>query len=200
VLLLKRSVLTEKIARHDMHLTREYSIDPLEVLFVRDVMRTDIIYFRADTPLGEAAARFVAEERDVRDEHHRRLYPILDTDDRLVGIVTRRQMLHAAIATDELEPALTLETITIRDPVVTYADITLREAANFMADSGVTRMPVVRREAPDELLGVVTLVNLLDGRLIDLQEERESTRFLRVRRLGLRRQRDDESETELTAV
>jgi H+/Cl- antiporter ClcA len=37
VLVLKRSVLTEKIARHGYHLTREYSIDPLEVLFVREV-------------------------------------------------------------------------------------------------------------------------------------------------------------------
>ena len=31
VLMLKRSVLTEKIARRGLHLTREYSVDPLEV-------------------------------------------------------------------------------------------------------------------------------------------------------------------------
>jgi H+/Cl- antiporter ClcA len=36
---LKRSVLTEKIARRGLHLTREYSIDPLEVILVREVMR-----------------------------------------------------------------------------------------------------------------------------------------------------------------
>jgi CIC family chloride channel protein len=38
-LFLKRSVLTEKIARRGLHLTREYSIDPLEVMLARDVMR-----------------------------------------------------------------------------------------------------------------------------------------------------------------
>ena len=38
VLLLRRSVLTEKIARRGVHLSREYSVDPLEVLFVGDVM------------------------------------------------------------------------------------------------------------------------------------------------------------------
>ncbi len=37
-LLLKRSVLTEKIARRGLHLTREYSIDPLEVILVHEVM------------------------------------------------------------------------------------------------------------------------------------------------------------------
>jgi chloride channel protein, CIC family len=38
VLVLRRSVLTEKIARRGIHLSREYSVDPLEVLFVGDVM------------------------------------------------------------------------------------------------------------------------------------------------------------------
>ncbi|MBS1879056.1 MAG: chloride channel protein [Actinobacteria bacterium] len=38
VLLLRRSVLTEKVARRGVHLSREYSVDPLEVLFVSDVM------------------------------------------------------------------------------------------------------------------------------------------------------------------
>jgi chloride channel protein, CIC family len=40
ILVLRRSVLTEKIARRGLHLTREYSVDPLEVLFVADVMST----------------------------------------------------------------------------------------------------------------------------------------------------------------
>ncbi len=39
VLVLKRSILTEKIARRGYHLSREYSLDPLEIFFVRDVMR-----------------------------------------------------------------------------------------------------------------------------------------------------------------
>ena len=38
VLVLDRSVLTEKVARRGYHVTREYEIDPLEVLFVREVM------------------------------------------------------------------------------------------------------------------------------------------------------------------
>ena len=38
VLFLRRSVLTEKIARRGLHLSREYSVDPLEILFVGEVM------------------------------------------------------------------------------------------------------------------------------------------------------------------
>lgn len=39
VLVLRRSILTEKVSRRGFHVTREYAIDPLEVLFVREVMQ-----------------------------------------------------------------------------------------------------------------------------------------------------------------
>ncbi|MGN6816559.1 MAG: chloride channel protein [Solirubrobacterales bacterium] len=50
VLVLRRSVLTEKVARRGVHINREYSVDPLEVLFVGDVMSD-----------GAAAANQVSE-------------------------------------------------------------------------------------------------------------------------------------------
>jgi chloride channel protein, CIC family len=188
-LVLKRSVLTEKIARRDMHLTREYSIDPLEVLFVRDVIRTEVTVFACETPLAQASASFLHHRRQVRDAQHRqRLYPLVDDEGRLRGAVTRRDMLDAALSGGELEAAVTVEQIAIPDLVVTHSDVTLRELANLMAERGMTRMPVVSREDPGELLGLVTLPDLLAGRLIDLQEERDTERVLRVRQLiGVRR-------------
>ena len=51
MLVLKRSILTEKVARRGYHLTREYAIDPLEILFAREVMRTNIAALPADAPL-----------------------------------------------------------------------------------------------------------------------------------------------------
>ncbi|OBK39276.1 chloride channel protein [Mycobacterium sp. 1245111.1] len=41
VLILDRSVLTEKIARRGLHLTCDYTTDPLEAFFVEEVMRTE---------------------------------------------------------------------------------------------------------------------------------------------------------------
>jgi chloride channel protein, CIC family len=41
VLILDRSVLTEKIARRGLHLTCDYTTDPLEAFFVEEVMRKD---------------------------------------------------------------------------------------------------------------------------------------------------------------
>ena len=54
VLVLKRSILTEKVARRGFHLSREYSVDPLEVMFVREVMHTRLIAFMGSSTLNEA--------------------------------------------------------------------------------------------------------------------------------------------------
>jgi CBS domain-containing protein len=56
VLALKRSILTEKLARRGFHVSREYAIDALEILFVREVMRTGVAALPAGATLGEVAA------------------------------------------------------------------------------------------------------------------------------------------------
>ncbi len=82
-LLLKRSVLTEKIARRGLHLTREYSVDPLELMLVSDVMDSSAagtagaaalpaVY--ADDTLRHVAYRFAEDRLDMaavveRDDH-----------------------------------------------------------------------------------------------------------------------------------
>ena len=184
VLMLKRSVLTEKIARRGLHLTREYSVDPLEVLFVREVMATTFVSFRSDAPLAEAAATFVHDHRQVRDEQAaQRLYPVVDGDARLVGVVTRRDMLDAALNAESLPNDATVSSVILADPTVGFGDLTLREAANLMAEHGVSRLPVVDRDDPHRLVGFVSLVDLLRGRRIDIEEERVTERVLSVRQI-----------------
>src|SRR3546814_7428850 len=76
VLILKRSVLTEKVARKGFHLTREYSVDPLEILFVREVMRTDFISFHAGALLSDAARPFI-KGKDRSEEHTSELQSLM---------------------------------------------------------------------------------------------------------------------------
>ena len=186
VLVLKRSVLTEKVARRGYHLTREYDVDPLEVLFIRDVMSTEFVSFPEDMSLTSAAATFVADERQVRNKQHRqRLYPLLGSGQELKGVITRRDMLDVALSPNghHHPTPRTLGEIAVTDPVVAYPDETLREVAYRMADRGVSRLPVVSRDHPARVIGLVTLPDLLKGRLIDLEESREARRWLTVRTL-----------------
>jgi len=179
VILLKRSVLTEKIARRGLHLSREYDVDPLEALLVHEVMEQEFTSFAPSTPLAVAAESFVADHRQTRNATHRqRLYPVLDENLRLHGVVTRRDMLDAALGGAGADE--TVGDIMVR-AIVAYPDETLRAVANRMADLHVSRLPVVDRDDPARIRGLVTLVDLLAGRRKDVHEERHSERILRLR-------------------
>jgi chloride channel protein, CIC family len=88
VLLLKRSILTEKVARRGFHITREYATDPLEVLFVREVMRTKLVALPADATV-EQLQHTVLREPAHRGQH---LYPVVDVERRVSGVITRKQL------------------------------------------------------------------------------------------------------------
>jgi hypothetical protein len=83
VLLLKRSILTEKVSRRGFHLTREYEADPLEILFVRDIMAPSVVAIPASMTHHDLAAAIGGERRAQS------LFPVVDASGELVGVVTR---------------------------------------------------------------------------------------------------------------
>src|SRR5205823_2127828 len=85
VLTLRRSILTEKVSRRGYHLSREYAIDPLEILFVREVMRTNSVALPANLPLTDVL-QSIRTDGAQRDQ---RLYPVVDNAACLIGVVTR---------------------------------------------------------------------------------------------------------------
>jgi CIC family chloride channel protein len=116
VLVLKRSILTEKVSRRGYHLTREYSIDPLEILFVREVMRTNIAVLPADVTVDEVS-RSLSDDSRPRTQ---RLYPVVDAERRMLGVVTRGELqkLVRAHPADGRPLAAMLR----KEPVVAYPD------------------------------------------------------------------------------
>jgi chloride channel protein, CIC family len=192
VLVLKRSILTEKVSRRGYHLTREYSIDPLEVLFVREVMQTNIAVLPADVSIAELA-RALGEENRPRTQ---RLYPVVAEDRTMVGVVTRKE-LHKLVREHPGEES-PLAAVIKKNPVVAYPDEPLRVVVYRMAEASLTRFPVVKRAQPQTLIGVISLSDLLAARARNLEEERRRERVLRLHLPFPRRARtipEDYSET-----
>jgi chloride channel protein, CIC family len=206
VLVMRRSILTEKVSRRGYHLTREYAIDPLEVLFVRDVMRTTIVALSADMQGKELAQSL----KNAHSQYGQHLYPVLDAKQQLVGVLTRRD-LHQFIQEEQTvgvvpcadpvpcanpEPHIGPAPCTtgfhspyVRpNPVVCYPDEPLRIVVYRMAETNLTRLPVVERDNPLKLVGMVSLADLLKARARNLQEEHRRERVLHLRTLFPRRQ------------
>ncbi len=172
VLTLRRSILTEKVSRRGFHLSREYSVDPLEILFVREVMRPSVRTLPARMSLGELAATLNGETSPGIS----RLNPLVDPGGRLVGVITRSQL--AAITQAGADPELRLLDLAETRPAVARPDEPLRVVVNRMAETGCTRLPVVDREDGNRLLGMISLRDLLKARSRNLEAERRRERIL----------------------
>ena len=168
VLTLRRSILTEKVARRGYHLSREYAVDPLEILFVREVMRTNVAAIPARLA-GRELAQTLRTDHTMRQGQH--LYPVVDDDWRVMGVLTRRDLERCAQGGAEATP---------RESVVAYADEPLRVVVYRMSDTGLTRFPVVNNEQERKLVGMVALSDLLRARTRSLEEERHRERVLRI--------------------
>ncbi len=174
VLVLRRSVLTEKIARRGHHLSREYDVDPLEVHFVSEVLAADVLRLRADLTVAEARDS-IGTVVGGGETWQQRLYPVVDDEGRTVGVVTRRALLL------EGDDTVLLTTLAHPPRVTTHLDQPLRQVAELMAEHEVSRVPVTTRDDPSRVVGVVSLSQLLTGRRRDQREARERERVLRPR-------------------
>jgi CBS domain-containing protein len=171
---MKRSILTEKVSRRGFHLSREYAIDPLEVIFVREVMRTNVIAL--STAPDEAARAALAQQPSLKQ----RLFPVVDRDGILLGLTTSGDVSRFLAET----AAGVLPGWLNRNPVVARPDEPLRVVANRMAEHGLTRLPVVDAAHPPRLVGLISLRDLLQARVRNLTAERHRERTLRIRFLG----------------
>jgi CBS domain-containing protein len=178
VLVLKRSVLTEKIARRGYHLSREYDVDPLEILFVGEVMEHDVLTFEHDLSAQDAFAAISDVDPATLAARRQMLYPIVSDDGLLEGVITRTQ-LETAMHDGEIDAVVSQ--LGNSDVLATHGDETLRTVATFMAGNDVDRMPVVDREDPRRIVGMISITMLLAARLRDLEEERDVDRVLRMR-------------------
>jgi H+/Cl- antiporter ClcA/CBS domain-containing protein len=171
VLLLKRSILTEKVSRRGFHLSREYAVDPLEVLFAREVMETNVTAFTEYTPCGAAVRAIPAQPNQA-------LYPVLKEENNLAGVVTRNDIRNLAAEGVEGKP---VGTVLRRKPVVAYAGEPLRVIVYRMASSGFTQMPVLEEPGKNRLVGMISLEGLLRARAHNLSEERDREQVIRIR-------------------
>ena len=150
VLLMKRSILTEKMARRGHHVMREYIVNPLHLMRVAEVMEKDVPTVPASLPVDGLFQRLADEDPVMA---RRQEWVVVDDAERLVGLVTRGDLVRA-LDRDDGEAA-TVEELGSRRLVVTHADELLEEATAKMIAHDIGRLPVVDRDDPSRLVGLL---------------------------------------------
>jgi chloride channel protein, CIC family len=149
-LLLKRSILTEKVARRGYHIVREYHADPFALTAVRAVMATPVDTLPADMPVAETLGFFT----EVGPRH--KSYPVIGSDRRVVGMVSRGDVLEWM---REPPPGTLGEALRDRALIVAYPDEPVGDAADRMVAADAGRVPVIA--ADGRLVGLLARKDLL---------------------------------------
>ena len=166
VLLMRRSILTEKVARRGYHIMREYGVDPFAVRRVSEVMDTTPPTVQATMSVAELSSRIA--QRDPLYTRHQGLF-IVDDKNAVVGVITRGDILRAIESGSDI--SLTVIEAGSRRVIAAYPDETLYDAVAKMLRNNIGRLAVVSRQHPLHLVGYLGRVNAMSGRLQQLEEE-----------------------------
>jgi H+/Cl- antiporter ClcA/CBS domain-containing protein len=174
VLLMRRSILTERIARRGLHLTREYTVDPFEVMRVSDIMAKPVDTLPATMSVTDAVAFF---SLDGAAQRHKS-YPVVDAEGNPAGIVARADIFRWT--RDGWDDGLTLgEACEPASLVTAYSDELVGRLADRMAASDFGRVPVIDRMS-GKLVGLVARRDLLRVRAAAGREELERERAFKI--------------------
>lgn len=130
-------------------------------MFVRDRMSSPAVTVRANTPFQDAL-------KLMRDHQFRRL-PVVNKNGKLVGIVSERDLLHAAPS-----PATSLsiwevhyllakihaKEIMTKDVITTTPESPIEDAARLMVANKIGGLPVV--DEHDGVVGVITETDIFE--------------------------------------
>ena len=152
LLINRHSIMTLKLARRGASLRTDYAVDFLGQVLVRDVATRDVATLAAGDTIAHAR-EWIASGGSIATHQG---FPVVSSDGAVLGVLTRRDLLDP-----ECDPQKTVLQTVRRAPVVVYDDNTLRDAADQMVTESVGRLPVIEREAPHRLVGIISRSDLL---------------------------------------
>ena len=162
VLVMRRSILTEKIARRGRHILQEYTVDPHEFLQAEQVMTPDPAVLPGDMTIRDAIAHF-------SDIAAHRSYPVVGENGRLLGMVSRSDALRWQIE-GELADISLADAVSDSSQPVAHPHSPIGAVADLMVESGIGRIPIVEI-GTDRVLGILSRHDLLKIRSVRKRSE-----------------------------
>jgi len=162
VLIMRRSILTEKIARRGHHIYREYAVDPMERTYAADIMTTEVATIPASLTIGEAAERFFGDGQEHRG------YPVVTRDGRFLGFLERHG-LHRLL--NDFGADAAIGGLVDGASFLVLETATCRAVAAQLAAHSVERVAVVNDPDERHLVGLITRSDLIKNSLGFIEEE-----------------------------
>ncbi|UIJ46096.1 chloride channel protein [Sphingomonas cannabina] len=167
VLVMRRSILTEKIARRGRHILQEYTVDPLDFLQAEQIMTPEPATLPGAMSVRDAATFFTE-----RAEH--RSYPVVDAEGRLIGLASRSDALRWQVDGGNLQAPIA-DVLSDASQPFAFRHTPIGEVADLMVETGVGRIPIVEGE-DRRVVGILSRHDLLKARSVRRRAELERVR------------------------
>jgi CIC family chloride channel protein len=140
------SIYTLKLSRRGVRLEHGRDLDLMQSVLVREAMTTDTYVVQSDMPLNQLG--------DYFQHTHAHSFPVVDGNTELVGMVSIHDYEQAL--SRQTPHQLQVKDIATMDRLLTaYEDESLAEAIQRIGIRGVNKMPVVNRDNPKKIVGVI---------------------------------------------
>ncbi|HAU5563795.1 TPA: CBS domain-containing protein [Serratia fonticola] len=173
VLMMPRSIFTERLARRGHHIVQEYATDTLETTKARQIMTAAPATLSGSMPLQEV----IAVMSDLHAHHH---YPVVDAQGRFVAVVSRKEMIHWQLQQRAMD--ISLQALLSDQPQMSaHPDTLCSHIADHLFSEEVG-MVVVTDVESGEVKGVITRHDIFRVRYLAQKAENFKVRYLGLRK------------------
>ena len=161
-LMMKNTIMTEKIARRGLRIPNEYEADFLDQLLVKNCASYNVVTIKSRDTIEHVRNWFAGGSNEIR--HHN--YPVVDAKDHLFGFISRHELLTSSYQPDEKVSKISNVFV-----AVVYPDNTLKEAVDLLAELEIDFLPVVSRDDHKKLIAILSRSDILRARKNELNKK-----------------------------
>ena len=173
VLMMPRSIFTERLARRGHHIVQEYATDTLETTKARQIMTAAPATLPGSTLLQEV----IAVMSDLHAHHH---YPVVDAQDKFLAVVSRKEMIHWQLQQRAMDISLQ-ELLSDQPQMSAHPDTLCSHIADHLFSEEVG-MVVVTDVESGKVKGVITRHDIFRVRYLAQKAESFKVRYLGLRK------------------
>ena len=157
----RESIDSLELARRGIHLEEGREVGLLESIRAGDIMNRDVEVIHEGTPLRQLL-QFIPSSRHVT-------FPLVDDEGRLSGILSLQDFREVAYE-QGLEDLIVAKELGTQDVITIFPDQNLRDALAKIGYRNIEHLPVVSREDPRKVIGMLSrgdIITAYNKALID---------------------------------
>lgn len=148
----KYSIYSLKLMRKGIDIDQYRVVDYMESITVAEAMIFNVITVLQSDTVKDVGLK-------IKSTNHRG-FPVLDGHEKLLGIVTRKD-INNALSKGESESEV--RNVMSSDIILCFPDESIKTALHKMAVRNIGRMPVVHRDNKEHIIGLITRKSLMNA-------------------------------------